>query len=249
MTDELPAVYLASPLGFSAAGQLWYEQVLVPAVRARGIGVLDPWSGAHQLEAALALPPGRDRERALRVASREIAGANFAMIRASHGVLAVLDGTDVDSGTAAEMGYALAHGKPVFGLRTDVRKTGDHELTLVNLQVEECVFASGGIIDTRLDPVLDALEERVITRPAPRSASEHVVSLLDADAPAPSRTQSGEPGTGPVAWANESHRLGAAAPAPSALTPTATSAPASAYGSADTSTARLGRFTRVGDRT
>lgn len=37
---------------------------------------------------------------------------------------ALLDGTDVDSGTAAEMGYAYAIGKPVFGLCTDGLRRG-----------------------------------------------------------------------------------------------------------------------------
>lgn len=36
-------------------------------------------------------------------------------------VIAVLDGPDVDSGTAFEVGYACAKGKPVIGLKTDMR--------------------------------------------------------------------------------------------------------------------------------
>lgn len=39
-------------------------------------------------------------------------------------VCALLDGPDVDSGTAAEMGYAHALGKPVFGLCTDLLRRG-----------------------------------------------------------------------------------------------------------------------------
>ena len=40
-------------------------------------------------------------------------------VDASDLVVAVLDGVDVDSGTAWEIGYAYAKGKPVIGLRTD----------------------------------------------------------------------------------------------------------------------------------
>src|SRR4051794_21133183 len=58
------------------------------------------------------------------------------MIRLAAAVLAVLDGADVDSGTAAEIGYAAALGIPVVGLRTDLRVTGDNAATIVNLQVE-----------------------------------------------------------------------------------------------------------------
>jgi len=39
-------------------------------------------------------------------------------------VCALLDGTDVDSGTAAEMGIAFATGKPILGLCTDLRRRG-----------------------------------------------------------------------------------------------------------------------------
>lgn len=37
-------------------------------------------------------------------------------------VVAVLDGADVDSGTAAEMGYAWARGKPIFAVCTDMER-------------------------------------------------------------------------------------------------------------------------------
>lgn len=36
-------------------------------------------------------------------------------------VVALLDGADVDSGTAVEIGYAYAKGKKIFGLLTDFR--------------------------------------------------------------------------------------------------------------------------------
>lgn len=40
-------------------------------------------------------------------------------------VVAVLDGSDADSGTAWETGYACAKGIPVIGVRTDFRLQGD----------------------------------------------------------------------------------------------------------------------------
>jgi len=36
-------------------------------------------------------------------------------------VVALLDGADVDSGVAFEIGYARGLGKPVLGVRTDYR--------------------------------------------------------------------------------------------------------------------------------
>ncbi len=50
-------------------------------------------------------------------------------------VVTVLDGTDVDSGTAWELGYAYATGKPIVGIRTDFRiQTPDEK---VNLMIQE----------------------------------------------------------------------------------------------------------------
>lgn len=40
-------------------------------------------------------------------------------------VIAVLDGTDVDSGTAFEVGYANARKVPIIGIRTDLRSHGE----------------------------------------------------------------------------------------------------------------------------
>lgn len=44
-----------------------------------------------------------------------------------HMVVAVLDGTDCDSGTCVELGYAWARDKLIFGLRTDERGSGEYK--------------------------------------------------------------------------------------------------------------------------
>ena len=49
-------------------------------------------------------------------------------------VVAVLDGPDVDSGTAFEVGYAHARGVPIIGIRTDFRKSQDRGLNLMLAQ-------------------------------------------------------------------------------------------------------------------
>lgn len=46
-------------------------------------------------------------------------------------VVAVLDGPDVDSGVAFELGYAVARGIPVIGIRTDYRESQDRGLNLM----------------------------------------------------------------------------------------------------------------------
>jgi nucleoside 2-deoxyribosyltransferase len=50
-------------------------------------------------------------------------------------IVALLDGPDIDSGTALEMGYAHAKGKPIFGILTDLRKWSGSELGIVNNMV------------------------------------------------------------------------------------------------------------------
>lgn len=45
----------------------------------------------------------------------------FYQIREAHLVIACLDGSDADSGTAVEVGYAHGRGTPVIGYRTDFR--------------------------------------------------------------------------------------------------------------------------------
>lgn len=133
----VPGVYLAGPSGFTEPGRRWHADVLRPAVEAAGFDALDPWAaGADLFAVALALADGPERMAALAHANREAARRNVDLIRRAAAVLALLDGTDVDSGTAAEIGFAAALTIPVVGLRTDIRICGDNAATTVNLQVE-----------------------------------------------------------------------------------------------------------------
>ncbi len=65
-------------------------------------------------------------------------------------IVAVLDGTDVDSGTAAEIGYGFARGKVIIGYRGDFRIAAENEGAIVNLQVDYFIRASGGSIITAI---------------------------------------------------------------------------------------------------
>ncbi len=62
-------------------------------------------------------------------------GALFRMcvdgIDSSSAVLAIIDGAEVDSGVAWEMGYAYARGKPVVGVRTDFRPGAEHGVNIM----------------------------------------------------------------------------------------------------------------------
>ena len=141
-------MYIASPLGFTEAGRRWSAEVLLPAVEGAGLEPLDPWADpADHIGLALRVVDPNERRVALGAANTAVARRNADLIRSADGVLAVLDGTDVDSGTAAEIGFAVALGLPVTGLRTDIRLSADNEAATVNLQVEGFIVQSGGDID------------------------------------------------------------------------------------------------------
>ena len=144
-------IYLASPLGFSEAGRHFYNGVLVPFVKGLGFEVLDPWTltDARKIGAVQALPYGPAKREAWRRLNMEMGATNRAAIDRADAVLAVLDGVDVDSGTAAEIGYAFGRGKLILGYRGDFRLSADNEGSIVNLQVEYFIRQSGGVIVER----------------------------------------------------------------------------------------------------
>ncbi|KPV61667.1 MAG: Nucleoside 2-deoxyribosyltransferase [Candidatus Bathyarchaeota archaeon BA2] len=65
---------------------------------------------------------------------KKIYEEDISALKACDVVVAVLDGVTVDSGVAFEMGYAIAIGKPVMGLKTDHRAFSKMED--VNLMLE-----------------------------------------------------------------------------------------------------------------
>jgi nucleoside 2-deoxyribosyltransferase len=160
----MSAVYVASPLGFSEPGRHYLANVLHPRLSAAGWEVLDPWEDdTGAVAATLALPPGPGRLDALVEMSRAIGNRNRTLLAAADAVLAVLDGPDADSGTAAEIGWAAARGTPVVGWRSDFR-LADHEAARVNLQVEDFVLVSGGTLVVSLDDALAALDRLQMQR-------------------------------------------------------------------------------------
>ena len=139
---------MASPLGFSELGRCAYYMQLIPALERAGYEVLDPWklTSPAVVAKAAAAPPGPLKRRRWAQANAIIGRNNRQAIEDCDVVVAVLDGTDVDSGTAAEIGYAAGIGKPVIGYRNDFRLSSDNEGAIVNLQVEFFIRHSGGRI-------------------------------------------------------------------------------------------------------
>lgn len=165
MSTTAASIYVASPNGFTEPGRQFNLEI-VASLRDAGYGVLDPWDLDETIVQsfldAFELPAGPARAEAFARANEAVGRENEQAIRAAAGVLAVLDGTDVDSGTASEIGFAFALGLPIVGLRTDVRTSGDNEAAMVNLQVEYFIRASGGVITTTLEDAIAAVRERVV---------------------------------------------------------------------------------------
>lgn len=55
---------------------------------------------------------------------KRVFDADMEGLQRADGVVALLDGPDVDAGTAFEVGWAHANGRPVMGIRTDFRTLG-----------------------------------------------------------------------------------------------------------------------------
>lgn len=62
-------------------------------------------------------------------------------------VVALLDGPQVDDGTAWEIGYAYAKNMPIYGLRTDSRRAGDAQNSPVNSMIAKSLTYTTSIKD------------------------------------------------------------------------------------------------------
>ncbi|WP_292466265.1 nucleoside 2-deoxyribosyltransferase [Methanolobus sp.] len=138
--DEKKQIYLAGPL-FSQA-ERDFNVMLRDRLVEMGFSVFLPQEDGNDTESS------RREDRQKNIFENDVRGIDESDI-----VLAVLDGgSDVDSGTAWEMGYAYAKGIPVFGLKTDFRTFGDEGI--VNLMMEIAVDA----LERDVDGILKVLE-------------------------------------------------------------------------------------------
>lgn len=147
-------VYLASPLGFSPEWKSYRNKINLRLTELGGT-ILDPWEQPlrPEIEEANSMSDWHARVKAFRKIAREIGKANEDMIRSCDIVLAVLDGAELDSGTASELGFAAALGKTCYGLRTDFRDCGEFDGQQFNLQVMYWIEASGGKLFRRIEEI------------------------------------------------------------------------------------------------
>lgn len=152
---ERLVVYVASPLGFSDAGRYWLGRYLLPRLSGAGMEVINPWGPAMGMASPELMAAAG---RMTRVEAIALGEQNIKGIRRSDAVLAVLDGADVDSGTAAEIGFAAGIGKRVVGYRGDFRLSSDAASMAVNLQVQAFIEGSGGSVHYAVDEAIAALK-------------------------------------------------------------------------------------------
>jgi len=143
-------IFLASPLGFAESTRAFLG-VLKAKLESLGYETVDPWASSSDLEELLRkterLTDPQARAQELHRVSMRIAERNAQLLRSCGGVLAVLDGVDVDSGTASEIGFAFGLGdKIINGYRGDFRRCGENDGVAVNLQVQYWIEQSGGSI-------------------------------------------------------------------------------------------------------
>ena len=145
-------IYVASPLGFAASTRAFMDE-LIPALSSL-VDVENPWDDTRFVDEFAeieTLDSFAERQTRLQRINTELGRSNAERIDRSDAVFAILDGVDVDSGTAAEIGYGFASGKVVCGLRTDFRLAGDNIGATVNLQVQHFIEASGGAVVTTIE--------------------------------------------------------------------------------------------------
>ncbi len=134
-------IYLAAPL-FSEAEQE-FNRKLRDQITERGFSVFLPQEDSNDTTDT------RHEEK-----QNYIFQQNLEAIDNSNIIIAVLDGgSDVDSGTAWELGYAFATKKTVLALKTDFRTLGTEGI--VNLMIEVSVDA----LVTNISGLMDALEQ------------------------------------------------------------------------------------------
>jgi len=152
---------LASPYGFSESTREFLKELRTKLTNA-GLEVLDPWEFGESLVKNFRLRSHafstKEKILELRKLNYEIGKMNHSAIDKASMMIACLDGSDVDSGTASEIGYAFGRGKRIYGYRGDFRLTGENEAASINIQVQYWIEQSGGTIVGTIQDLLNILD-------------------------------------------------------------------------------------------
>ena len=114
VTVSTMRIYLAGPL-FNAA-ETEYNRLVKRELEARGMEVVLPQDSDILFE-----PSEMDDRGYALDAAEKIFERDLQLLDSCDALVINLDGRVPDEGACVELGYAFAKGKPVFGLKTDVR--------------------------------------------------------------------------------------------------------------------------------
>ncbi len=136
--------------------------ILIPYLKELGYEVLNPWNLNAQedrkIHKTFDLRYYNTKIRQLNKENKKIGIRNEKAIRNTDLLIAVLDGQEVDSGVAAEVGFAYGIGKKIIGYRGDFRIAGENLGLKVNLQLQTFIENSHGTIVTSLKELERLLE-------------------------------------------------------------------------------------------
>jgi nucleoside 2-deoxyribosyltransferase len=121
---HMKRIYFAAPL-FTQAEWLWNQRLAIELTKLN-FEIILPQKRAEPMLF------GTEEFNPLTLFDDNVAG-----IDASDLVLAVFDQADPDSGTCWECGYAYKSGKPIIGVRTDLRRIGDDSESSINLMLSK----------------------------------------------------------------------------------------------------------------
>lgn len=162
--DKLKKLYFAAPL-FSEAEQLYNEQVvtLIESIFKNSVEVY--------------LPQRNDsiNDKSQYADSVMIANGDNAYLEDADILIALLDGTAMDPGVAAEVGYFYSMNKPIIGIYTDSRQgsygnqeklnaldeLAESQFSYVNLYVVGLI-KQRGLIVSHSNQAIDALAELIL---------------------------------------------------------------------------------------
>ena len=116
-------VYLANPYGFSTQQKTVLLPLVVAALEELGLEVWEPFARNNQVDFTQA------------GWAYEIGQKDFADVRNSDAIFAIVNGVPPDEGVMVELGMAIALGKPTFLFRDDFRRLSDSNEYPLNLMV------------------------------------------------------------------------------------------------------------------
>lgn len=150
----MTCIYLAGPL-FTEAERAWHTQtkaLLLQVAAQQGVAMKVVWPYELVTTEEIVRLGSAARTEIFRRCKDGLDNARI--------VVALLDGTQVDDGTAWEIGYFFSRktaGQSIIGIRTDFRKAGESVHAIVNAMIE---MACDRIVHDRQDllgAVLQAL--------------------------------------------------------------------------------------------